>query len=137
MESAAGKRATDWFEGPLGTRVLREDRENEVLLYLGTEFGVWASVDRGASWTRINNNLPTVAVHELAQATTASRRQGSLAPRIPSGGMGRPRPVLLAQPRGRDQREPRRAARLQERRFAEAPKLVDAPLHRPVGEPHR
>ena len=25
MESAAGKRVTDWFEGPLGTRVLREE----------------------------------------------------------------------------------------------------------------
>jgi hypothetical protein len=28
-------------------------------------------VDRGANWTKINNNLPTVAVHELAQHPTA------------------------------------------------------------------
>jgi photosystem II stability/assembly factor-like uncharacterized protein len=48
------------------TRVLREDPENRDLLYLGTEFAVWASLDRGAAWTKINNNLPTVAVHELA-----------------------------------------------------------------------
>jgi photosystem II stability/assembly factor-like uncharacterized protein len=49
------------------TRVLREDIENQNVLYLGTEFGVWVSIDRGGSWTKINNNLPTVAVHELAQ----------------------------------------------------------------------
>jgi photosystem II stability/assembly factor-like uncharacterized protein len=53
---------------PMGsTRVLREDVENPNVLYLGTEFGVWMSLDRGAAWSRINNNLPTVAVHELAQ----------------------------------------------------------------------
>jgi photosystem II stability/assembly factor-like uncharacterized protein len=53
------------------TRVLREDAENENLLYAGTEFAVWASVDRGATWTKVNNNLPTVAVHELAVHPTA------------------------------------------------------------------
>ena len=48
------------------TRVVREDVKNANVLYLGTEFAVWVSVDRGASWTRLNNNLPTVAVHEVA-----------------------------------------------------------------------
>lgn len=53
---------------PAGSsRVLREDLINKEVLYLGTEFGVYASFDRGKAWTRINNNLPTVAVHELAQ----------------------------------------------------------------------
>jgi photosystem II stability/assembly factor-like uncharacterized protein len=53
---------------PMGsTRVLREDIENQNVLYLGTEFGVWVSINRGGLWTKINNNLPTVAVHELAQ----------------------------------------------------------------------
>jgi photosystem II stability/assembly factor-like uncharacterized protein len=53
---------------PMGsTRVLREDIENQNVLYLGTEFGVWVSIDRGGAWTKISNNLPTVAVHELAQ----------------------------------------------------------------------
>jgi photosystem II stability/assembly factor-like uncharacterized protein len=53
---------------PMGTtRVLREDIENQNVLYLGTEFGVWVSIDRGGVWTKINNNLPTVAVHELVQ----------------------------------------------------------------------
>ena len=46
-------------------RVIVEDYENPDVLFLGTEFGAWASIDRGASWTRINNNdLPTVPVHD-------------------------------------------------------------------------
>jgi S1-C subfamily serine protease/photosystem II stability/assembly factor-like uncharacterized protein len=53
------------------TRVLREDVENQNLLYLGTEFGMWVSINRGDSWTRANNNLPTVAVHEIAIHPTA------------------------------------------------------------------
>jgi photosystem II stability/assembly factor-like uncharacterized protein len=53
------------------TRVLREDVVNENLLFLGTEFGAWASLNRGQSWTQINNNLPTVAVHEFAIHPTA------------------------------------------------------------------
>ena len=36
------------------------------MLFLGTEFGAWASIDRGATWTRINNDdLPTVPVHDF------------------------------------------------------------------------
>ncbi len=53
------------------TRCLREDVENPDLLYCGTEFSVFASVNRGQSWTRINSNLPTVAVHEIAVHPTA------------------------------------------------------------------
>ncbi|MFO0953230.1 MAG: PDZ domain-containing protein [Isosphaeraceae bacterium] len=48
------------------SRCLREDLFNPNLLYLGTEFAVWASFDRGLSWVKINGNLPTVAVHEIA-----------------------------------------------------------------------
>jgi len=53
------------------TRVLREDIKNPDLLYLGTEFGAWASIDRGETWTSIATNLPTVAVHAFAQHPTA------------------------------------------------------------------
>jgi hypothetical protein len=53
------------------TRCLREDPKNQNLLIAGTEFGVWASIDRGAHWNRLNNNLPTVAVHEIAIHPTA------------------------------------------------------------------
>ncbi len=53
------------------TRVLREDVENRDLLYLGTEFAIWCSLDRGETWQKLNNNLPTVAVHEIAIHPTA------------------------------------------------------------------
>jgi photosystem II stability/assembly factor-like uncharacterized protein len=52
------------------TRVLREDLFNPDVLYLGTEFAVFATIDRGVNWTKINNNLPTVAVHDFAQHPT-------------------------------------------------------------------
>ncbi len=45
--------------------VIREDVRNRNLLYVGTEFGVYASVNGGASWERLMNGLPTVAVHDL------------------------------------------------------------------------
>jgi hypothetical protein len=53
------------------TRVVREDVRNPDLLWLGTEFAAWASLDRGASWVKLNTNLPTVAVHEFAFPSTA------------------------------------------------------------------
>lgn len=58
---------------PIGsTRVCREDLVNPNLLYVGTEFALFASLNRGASWFKINGNtLPTVAIHEIAQPTTA------------------------------------------------------------------
>src|SRR5262245_1340468 len=58
---------------PTGSsRCLREDIINPNLLYLGTEFAAWASINRGQSWFKINgSSLPTVAVHEFAQPTTA------------------------------------------------------------------
>jgi hypothetical protein len=53
------------------TRVIREDIANPDVLYLGTEFGAWVTIDRGRTWTSLNGNLPTVAVHELAQHPTS------------------------------------------------------------------
>ena len=53
------------------TRVLREDVVNRDLLYLGTEFGMFCSLDRGKNWTRLNQNLPHVAIHEIAVHPTA------------------------------------------------------------------
>ncbi len=53
------------------TRCLREDVVNENLLYVGAEFGAWVSIDRGQNWTRLNSNLPTVAVHDFAIHPTA------------------------------------------------------------------
>ena len=52
------------------SRVIREDRVNRSLLYLGTEFGFYVSLNRGKDWIRFHNNLPTVAIHEVAQHRT-------------------------------------------------------------------
>ncbi|WP_169980924.1 VPS10 domain-containing protein [Tautonia rosea] len=53
------------------TRCLREDVKNPELLYCGTEFALWFSINRGQSWQRLNSNLPTVAIHEIAIHPTA------------------------------------------------------------------
>jgi S1-C subfamily serine protease/photosystem II stability/assembly factor-like uncharacterized protein len=52
------------------TRCLREDLSNPNMLYAGTEFSFFISMDRGGSWTKCNTNLPTVAIHEVAQHPT-------------------------------------------------------------------
>ena len=48
------------------SRCLREDTANPNLLFLGTEFAFWVSIDRGKNWTQFNQTLPTVAIHEIA-----------------------------------------------------------------------
>ncbi len=45
--------------------VVREDPINPDLLFVGSEFACFASLDSGAHWTRIMNNMPTVAFHDL------------------------------------------------------------------------
>jgi hypothetical protein len=45
--------------------VIREDRVNKDLLFLGTEFGAFFSRDAGATWSSLKLNIPTVAVHDL------------------------------------------------------------------------
>jgi photosystem II stability/assembly factor-like uncharacterized protein len=45
--------------------VVRADPLNKDLLYVGTEFGLFISLDGGASWHR-HSGLPTVAVQDLA-----------------------------------------------------------------------
>ncbi len=45
--------------------VIREDGINRNLLFVGTEFGLFVSLNGGATWERFMNNLPTVAVHDL------------------------------------------------------------------------
>lgn len=44
-------------------RNIQEDYENEDLLYLGTEFGLYITLDGGKSWSKFTNNMPAVAVH--------------------------------------------------------------------------
>ena len=45
--------------------VIRQDPENPDLLFLGTELGLFLSIDRGASWARFEGSLPPVPVHDL------------------------------------------------------------------------
>jgi photosystem II stability/assembly factor-like uncharacterized protein len=45
--------------------VIREDLKNKDLLFVGTEFGVFASIDTGRSWMMLQKGIPTVAVHDL------------------------------------------------------------------------
>ncbi|MYC00261.1 MAG: hypothetical protein F4X60_17155, partial [Gemmatimonadetes bacterium] len=45
--------------------VVREDPRNENLLFVGTDVGVYASMDRGATWRRFMESLPAVPVHDL------------------------------------------------------------------------
>jgi photosystem II stability/assembly factor-like uncharacterized protein len=46
-------------------RVLREDPVNASLLFLGTEFGGYASLDRGEHWNLLTGKLPTVRVDDI------------------------------------------------------------------------
>ena len=43
-----------------------EDPKKPDLLYCGTEFGVYFSPDRGKRWIRLEGNVPTIAVRDLA-----------------------------------------------------------------------
>src|SRR5437867_1938930 len=47
--------------------VIKEDLINPQLLFLGTEFGLWLSVDGGQRWSRYKGgNMPSVAVRDMA-----------------------------------------------------------------------
>ena len=47
------------------TRVVREDPDVEGLLYAGTEFGMFVSVDDGAHWQSLQQNLPVTPVTDI------------------------------------------------------------------------
>ena len=47
------------------TRVVREDPVRRGLLYAGTEYGVWVSLDDGAAWQPLQLNLPRSSVRDL------------------------------------------------------------------------
>ena len=46
--------------------VIREDRRNQNLLFVGTDFGVYGSLDGGKTWNRMRNGMTTNPVHDLA-----------------------------------------------------------------------
>lgn len=46
--------------------VIKEDTQNPNLLFLGTEFGLWVSIDGGERWAQYKgNNFPNVAVRDI------------------------------------------------------------------------
>jgi photosystem II stability/assembly factor-like uncharacterized protein len=47
------------------TRVVREDPDREGLLYAGTEFGMFVSLDNGRRWQSLQLNLPVTPVTDL------------------------------------------------------------------------
>jgi hypothetical protein len=63
-----GTRWTDIARGlpAESIHVVREDPHNPDVLYVGTDRGVYVSLDRGAHWQSLQANLPTVPVHDLA-----------------------------------------------------------------------
>ena len=65
--------ASDALEGYAW--VLTEDTVNPNLLFLGTEWGLWISLDGGAQWARFEGGIPKrVAVHDIA----VQAREGDL-----------------------------------------------------------
>jgi photosystem II stability/assembly factor-like uncharacterized protein len=45
--------------------VIREDPKNRSLLYLGTEYAFYVSLDGGKQWKRFMNGLPTVRIDDI------------------------------------------------------------------------
>ena len=45
--------------------MVREDPKQQRLLYVGTEFGLFASTDGGKTWNRFMNNMPTARVDDI------------------------------------------------------------------------
>ena len=45
--------------------VIKEDSENEHILYVGTDNGLYVSFNNGNSWNAFSNGLPNVAVHDV------------------------------------------------------------------------
>ncbi|MEQ1693900.1 MAG: hypothetical protein ABMA00_21605, partial [Gemmatimonas sp.] len=61
---ASFKPMTSGLQGEV-VRTLTEDTRNGDVLYVGTETGIFLSLDKAASWRRLKANFPTVRVDEL------------------------------------------------------------------------
>jgi len=61
---ASFTRMTNGLAGEV-TRTLTEDVKNADVLYIGTETGIFLTLDRGQNWRRLKGNFPTVRVDEL------------------------------------------------------------------------
>jgi hypothetical protein len=45
--------------------IVKQDLRNPDLLFLGTEFGLYVSIDGGQQWTRFTGNLPKVSIRDM------------------------------------------------------------------------
>jgi len=54
---------TDEVEG--FTRSFQEDYESPDLLFLGTETGLYITINGGKSWSKFTNNVPATAIHHM------------------------------------------------------------------------
>ncbi len=50
-------------------RTIREDHKNPSVLYLGTEIGLFVTVDGGQHWVELKNNMPTLPFNDLTIQT--------------------------------------------------------------------
>lgn len=44
---------------------IKQDHIKDDLLFVGTEFGLWASLDGGKEWTKFKKGIPTIAIRDL------------------------------------------------------------------------
>jgi len=59
------KRIDGTFPKTEVTKTIREDTERRGLLFVGTETGVFVSIDGGENWRRMNLNMPPLPVFDL------------------------------------------------------------------------
>lgn len=60
---------------PSGTvYVIQEDHVNPDILFIGTEWGVWTTIDGGKKWVQLNNGIPPIQVKDL----TIQKRENDL-----------------------------------------------------------
>jgi photosystem II stability/assembly factor-like uncharacterized protein len=80
--------------------VVREDPANPDLLYVGTDHGVYVSLDRGSHFQALSKGLPDVPVHDLAIQPTAKDllvgTHGRSLFKIPIGPLQGMTPALMA-----------------------------------------
>lgn len=62
---ASWRSATGDLPGGRIVRTVREDPRNPDVLYVGTEFGLFVTMDLGMRWTPLDGGMPTVAVNDL------------------------------------------------------------------------
>ncbi len=60
------KRITNGIPGTEFVNVVREDPKRQGLLYAGTDWGIYYSLDDGEHWNSLKLNLPTASVRDVA-----------------------------------------------------------------------